>query len=85
MVSGSATLNAAIVFGYGTIPTFANTQLGYTYSGTAFPSSLASSTVLQTFSTITIVKVGVYLFTFNVNGTIVPGVTKHFELSNNWC
>ena len=74
IVSGLATLNSAITLGYTTIPTFLNTQLGYTYSGTAFPASLASSTVLQTFSTITIAKTGVYLFNFNVNGTIVPGV-----------
>ena len=67
VVSGVATLNAAITLGYATIPTFLNTQLGYTYSGTAFPTSLASSASNQTLSTITIVKTGVYLFTFNVN------------------
>ena len=67
VVSGLTTLNAAITLGYATIPTFLNTQLGYTYSGTAFPTSLASSTSNQTLSTITIVKTGVYLFDFNVN------------------
>ena len=73
VVSGIATLNAAITLGYATIPTFANTQLGYTYSGTTFPTSLTSSASTQPLSTITIVKTGVYLFTFNVNGSIVIG------------
>ena len=67
VVSGLTTLNAAIALGYAAIPTFANTQLGYTYSGTTFPTTLSSSTSTQTLSTITIAKVGVYLFTFTVN------------------
>ena len=67
VVSGVTTLNAAIALGYAAIPTFANTQLGYTYSGTTFPTTLSSSTSTQTLSTITIAKVGVYLFTFTVN------------------